>query len=230
MSPFAYWDGEDHSVISDFSAEWCGAFPDFRIYGDRDIVPLVELYFPEHLDVYRSIRIPAAKADIARLLMLYHCGGLYIDCHVGIRDSTAVRQLLLSLRDVEVILIERGQIAKPRPVGEHWFNNGIIFSRPHSLLIKVIARQAFHNLSRHREFERLVGHIPYHIGSLSGPGLLTNMVLQPNSNNRGIRADYAGRIKIVAEEVAPLQRDRHRTYGGLGRHWSERQNVELLFD
>ena len=56
------------------------------------------------------------------------------------------------------------------------------------------------------------------------------MVLQPGSHNRDVLWDFAGRVMIIPEEIAPMARGRHRTYGGPGLHWSERQKVELLFE
>ena len=74
-----------------------------------------------------------------------------------------------------------------------------------------------------------LGWTPYHVASLSGPGLLTALMLQPGSGNRDIRQDFAGRIQVIREEVAPIVRGRNRTYGGPGLHWSERQKSERLF-
>src|SRR5690348_8319230 len=92
---FAYWDKPDLSPIAAFVAEWQSHFAEFRVLADADIEPLVDKHAStEHLDMYRDIRIPAAKSDIARLLTLYEYGGLYVDCHVGVLDPNGVRQLL----------------------------------------------------------------------------------------------------------------------------------------
>jgi mannosyltransferase OCH1-like enzyme len=91
MTPvFAYWANDDHSALSQLKEEWTTAFPQFQIFGDRVVLPLIEQYFPNEVELFTSIRIPAAKADIARLLLLYELGGLYIDCHFGISDAEAV--------------------------------------------------------------------------------------------------------------------------------------------
>ena len=83
---FSYWDKPDLSPIKTFIDEWRSHFPNFTILGDSEIEPLIEELFPEHLEMYRRIRIPTAKSDIALLLGLYKFGGLYADCHCGIRD------------------------------------------------------------------------------------------------------------------------------------------------
>jgi len=227
---FAYWNDYDLSLLSNFTTEWRSEFSQFRLFGDDDAIPLIKRHFPEHVELYKAIRIPAAKADIARLLLLYEFGGLYVDCHCGIRDADGIRRLILSLDQMELIFVDRRLSQQTRPADEHFFLNSIIFSRPGSDLIFTICRQALANLAAHREEERKSGKVPYRIGRLSGPGLVTAMALQPGSGNRYVKRGYERRIMIVREEIAPIVRDRHRTYGGPGQHWSERQAVELLFE
>ncbi len=61
--------------------------------------PIMERNFPDRMELYSQIRIPTAKSDIALLLLLYEFGGLYIDCHCGIRDADQIRRLLACLVD-----------------------------------------------------------------------------------------------------------------------------------
>src|SRR5882724_2567306 len=83
---FAYWDSRDHTILGEMIAAWREHFPQFLLMGDHDILPLIDRYFPMYIDLYEKIRLPAAKSDVARLLALYEFGGLYVDCHNGIRD------------------------------------------------------------------------------------------------------------------------------------------------
>jgi Glycosyltransferase sugar-binding region containing DXD motif len=224
----AYWDDVDRANIREFIEVWSNFSPTFRVFGHDDILPLIAKYFPVYVAIFDAIRIPAAKADVARLILLYEFGGLYVDCHCGIRDKADTSRLLFSLVEREAVFIDRRLAQEPRPPDEHFLINSIMLSQPKSKLILMIARQALANLECHREFERLSGHIPYHIGSLTGPGLLTSLVLRP-LNNREIRSDYRERVSIVREEISPIERNRHRTYGEPGQHWSVRQRSELLF-
>jgi mannosyltransferase OCH1-like enzyme len=88
---FSYWTGEDLTVHKDLISEWRGEFPHFQIFGDAEVLPLIERYFPDYTQLYNRIRIPTARSDIALLLLLYELGGLYIDCHCGIRDANEIR-------------------------------------------------------------------------------------------------------------------------------------------
>lgn len=226
---FAYWDGDDRTKLANFIAEWSAVFPTFKVFDNADVIRLIKKYVPAYAETYNAIRIPAAKADIARLILLYEYGGLYIDCHCGICDVNAIDRLFTDLDHVEAIVIDRARVQEPRPPDEFFFINAIIFSRSQSKLLLIVARQALANLACHREFERLRGYIPYNIGALTGPRLLTQMLLQPGSQNKQIRSDYKGLIGIIKEEAAPVARNRHRTYAVPGQHWSERQEKELLF-
>ncbi|MGO9006089.1 MAG: glycosyltransferase [Beijerinckiaceae bacterium] len=225
---FAYWEDDDHSILAKMTNEWRSEFPQFQVFGDRDVIPLIEQHFPSHVDLYKALRIPAAKADIARLLLLYASGGLYVDCDCGIRDADEIRRLLSLLQQMEAIFIDRALSRKQRPPEEHFLLNSIMFSRPRSDLIFSICHEALNNLARHREQERERGKISYHIARLSGPRAVMNVVLRTGSDNRDIRSDFQGRIVIVRQEEAPIELGSNPTHGSAA-HWSERQKVERLF-
>jgi hypothetical protein len=229
LPAFAYWHDLDHSAIRDMTAEWRSFFPEFQILSDNDIKPLIDRYFSKYGEVYSTIRLPAAKADIARLLALYEWGGLYVDCHCRVKDPEEIKSLIARLDELEAIFVDRILSYAPRPEGSHFLINSIIFARPRSQLLLMIAREALMNLQRQREIECEKGFVSYHVGRLTGPDLITAAVLQPGSDNREIRADFGGRVMIIPEETAPVVRNHHRAYSTPGSHWSERQRTEALF-
>jgi Glycosyltransferase sugar-binding region containing DXD motif len=226
---FAYWQDTDHTVIANTVEQWRAHFSQFRVLGNNDIDPLVCKYFPQYFDSYRAIRIPAAKADLARLLALYEWGGLYVDCHCGIKDPDALRSLLGRLSEFEAIFVDRRLSQKSRPSGAHFLINAILIARTGSQLFLTMAREALTNLDRQREIEREKGFVSYHIGRLSGPDLITAVVLQPGTHNCEIRRDLSDRVLIIPEETAPVERYSHGGYRVAGSHWFERQKTELLF-
>jgi mannosyltransferase OCH1-like enzyme len=226
---FAYWEDADHAAIATTIEEWRSHFPQFRVLGDRDIAPIIGRYFPQYFESYRAIRIPAAKADVARLLALYEWGGLYVDCHCGIKDVDALRQLIGELSELEAIFVDRSLTQTPRAPEEHFLISAILLARSRSPLFLMIAREALANLHRQRQIEQEKGFISYHISWLSGPRLINAVVLQPGTRNHEIRSDLAGRVLVLPEETAPVERYRHRGYRAPARHWMQRQKTELLF-
>lgn len=234
-SVFAYWDGDDHLPITEFVAEWKAAFPAFRVFGDQDVCPLIEKYSPGHVDLFRSLRLPSAKSDVARLLLLYDLGGLYVDCHIGLRSRAGIENIFRHLESgLDMVVVDRDRSIAPRPVDEYYFINSIVFARAGCPLLLMCAVQALANLECHRTFERLWGYTHYHVAMLSGPGLLTSMILDSRyvarSNRTKIRPDYAAKLAVLPEESIPMARNVHSSYHLEGQHWSERQVTEKLFD
>ena len=212
-SVFAYWDGDDHSPLGPFKTEWMAEFPQFRIFGNSEVSELMKRYFPSQLDLLNDLQIPAAKADVARLLLLFEIGGLYVDCHCGIRDAAEIRR---SLARRKPIFVDRMR-TPPRPQEQRILINGMIFCPARSDLTLAICRQALINLAEQRERER-TRICPYDIWRLTGAGLLTPLVLKSGAE-----------VAIIPEEDAPVVRNRHKGYSVKGQHWSERQKVERLF-
>jgi mannosyltransferase OCH1-like enzyme len=224
----AYWDRDDRSMISQFVADWSAAFPHLRVAGDEDVVPLIERHASGFVDLYKAIRFPAAKGDVARLLLLYEFGGLYVDCGMGLADLATVKRLLATLeREAEVILVDRGQQWGARPAEAHRLINGIIFSRPRNDLVLAVLRQALANLAAYKESEAC-GSTPISIWRLVGAGVLNRAILTPG-NNREIQAEYRRRVRIVREEDVGIVRARYQTYSDPSQHWSNREKVEPLF-
>ena len=110
---FGYFDRTDTTLISAFIADWSREFPGFRVFTDADVVPILNRLMPGASEIYLALRLPAAKSDIARLALLHAHGGLYVDCHCGLRDAAWVRAELAALDLHEIIAIER---TEPAPV------------------------------------------------------------------------------------------------------------------
>ncbi len=226
---YTYWSDKDLALHQDLIAHWRSEFPHFTIYGDSDVRSLLAQYFPDKLEVYDEIRIPTAKSDIALLILLYHLGGLYIDCHCGITDINGVRTLLASLFEFDAVFVNKALSEHPRPLDECLALNSIIFARRRFELFRKICGQALVNLSRQRVRERAKGFTPYDIWMLSGPWLVTSMLMEPGSFNQDVRAESEGRVMFIREEIAPIKRNCFRGYSSASAHWSVRQESECLF-
>ncbi len=228
---FAYWTGEDREKIESFREHWQSSFSNFRIFGDQDVLPLLKKHLAaKHLELYQQISIPAAKSDIARLVLLYEYGGLYIDCHCGMVETDEISRLLSELGRYEGVLIDRRRWQEPRHREEYYLVNSIMFARQGSKLFYSFLLKALYNLECQRELEIWMnGYSPYHIGTITGPVVLNEVALQPMSRNRKIRLDYEKRLKVIPEETAPVERDVFRSYNEGGRHWSMVQLDQKLF-
>lgn len=60
----------------------------YHFYDDEDCLEFVRKYYPEHLLLYRNLKLPVQKADVFRYLVLHQFGGFYADV-----DTTCLRSL-----------------------------------------------------------------------------------------------------------------------------------------
>jgi hypothetical protein len=226
---FSYWDIDDVGPINEFILEWRTRFPNFRVLVDAEVEPMIARHFPEYQDMFGRIRIPTCKSDLALLLALYELGGLYVDCHCGVRDADKIEYLSAKLAEYELILYDRDNSSRPDLRGRLFPLNSVLFARPHSKIILDCATQAFRNCVAHWEAEKENGFIGYNIWFLTGPGILHERLLDPSRT--GLRADCAGKVLFIPEgdSSAPIGRYMHNSYRVPGTHWSERQQREPLF-
>jgi hypothetical protein len=231
---FAYWAGDDQSKIESFKAHWREAFPDFAVFSDAEVLPLLEKHFPQHVDLFRSIRIPTPKSDIARYLVLYEFGGFYVDCHMGIRDAAGIRRLLATLDEKEAVFFRLA--ARYHPASSEITRPliaGAIVGRPRLPLYLDMVERALSNLANHRRREAKHGYTPYRIYHLVGPGLLTSLIFQTVAGKFVPRPGFLGRALFIDEEDAPVLRNEfkydYQYKPGSSAHWSEREKSELLF-
>lgn len=226
---FAYWDGQDRTPLEGFAAEWSAGFPRFQIFGDEEVLPLLERHFPEYVELYQRIRIPTARSDIARLLLLFEHGGFYVDCHIGKVDVASLQQLLTSLDQHELILVERSTRDGEFLPGARTVVNGAVFARPRSDLFHVVCRRALKNLTWHEAQEHVRGPVAYSIWFVCGTWTFNAVLLEAACLFREVREPYRGRIHVIKEDDAPFERNVHRTFGLGDDHWSVREKSELLF-
>ena len=235
MSMFTYWDKPDHAPIAEFMSEWRGYFSDFRALGDSDIEGMILEHFPQYVEVFRRIRIPTCKSDIAILLGLYCLGGLYVDCHCGVRDAEGVVRMLADRQHWEVILYNKSFDSEPRPGDVLRPLNSVLVARRFSPIMWQSAALAFRNLWNHWESEQETHeHVPYDIWTMTGPGVLEHTICIPPQAMwgwpLGLRPEHAGRVRFLQEGPdAPIVRYRHYSYSSPVAHWSQRQKVERLF-
>lgn len=210
--------------------------PDHKIIGPDDAAALITHYFEDssqYLDAFSSIRIPAAKSDIARYLALYRFGGLYMDVHFGYRSQPDVEAFLASTAQHDAMLVNVAVPTPQRISAPVRVINGLIICKPEHPLLFSAAKTALENVSRKKIREKMVGYEPYNIFSMTGPGLLNEVFFLGG----GSQPDGLPRLKVEAmatkienEEDVPIKRNVFKaSYTTPGNHWSERQARELLF-
>jgi hypothetical protein len=228
VAPFAYWDSADHSRLRSFLDEWRQPFPATRILGDGDVVPLLRELRPDAVELYERIRYPAARSDVARLVLLHALGGLYVDCGCGLRGAPQLRALVGMLADDELVLLDRSRQRFPRPAAERRPINIALLARAGSPIVLYLLDTVLANLRGYDERAAGRPDEPVSVWYFTGAGAYRETLYEPYSGFTRHRAPYAGRIAYVAEQDAPIVLWRHTDYRRAGRHWSKRQQKEPL--
>lgn len=237
ISSFSYWDSADQDPLRDFAAAWKTLLPKHRIIGPGEAAALIAYYFgdrPHYLEAFLSMRLPAARSDIARYLALYRFGGLYMDVHFGYHDPSAVQDFLASTAQHDATLVNVVATMSPRMAPQVRVINGLMICKPGHPLLFAAAKTALETVSRKKEQEAKAGYEPYNIFSMTGPGLLNAIFFTdpftPGSEKIPRLKAEALATRIVNEEDVPIRRNLFKAaYSLPGNHWSERQRRELLF-
>jgi hypothetical protein len=234
---FCYWTtGEpphDHQIPAAGVAAWKERFPDFTVFSDEHVMPLLEEYGEDAIALYRSIRIPACRSDIARLLLLRAHGGVYIDAHCAPGASGPLTQLLSLLSGVDLVVFDE---SVDSPEYRHTcIINGILGARVGAPVLDVLIRRALIRLDRHRRRERLAApaHVPYSIYKLTGPWIIWHELFHKVPVGADLKPHYCDRVAIWPwrpdSEQRPIVTSRHSSYHTPVSHWSEREKHEPLF-
>ena len=177
------------------------------------------------------IRLPATKSNIARLVYLYEFGGLYIDCHCGLRDPGGLRALFRKLDDVDLVLWENSFIRYPRPKNRMCPINAVMLARPRSRIIRQLLSTALENLSAPPQRQAREGDFGYSSWHLTGAGNFIRVLCVPGTNDTKLKPEFDGKISFSSVDDGPVGLYLHNAYKSYFEdHGSQRQKRELLFE
>ena len=231
LPSFAYWHSDDHSLLAPFLKEWRTAFPDLHIIGDADIEPILHKIRPEYSTLYNRIRFPTIKSDIARLAFIHEFGGLYVDCHCGLRSASGVLDLFCKLDEFELVLWNQSFISRPRPKNVMKPLAGILLARPRSSIIQQILLSGLANLAIDARSSASEGRIVSRPWDLCGAGNYRRILISPDSGDTQLRPEFIGRIFLSGVDDGPISIYQHNAYrADPEQHWSKRSLREPLFE
>jgi hypothetical protein len=230
---FAYWHREQGSAELPGGFDlWRKEYPDFRVYGDRDVLPILRRLDGKSDALFQRIRIPACKADIARLALLWEFGGLYVDAHTAPGDRGQLSAIWRELEQVELLLFDR-------TYDHNDFNplkltSSVISSRKHAKALAVIFELAISNLDIHERVESACdGYARYNIYDLTGPRAIRAALYDESRRPYKLKSQFAHIVALyplVRTGPQPIILYADHRYANANRHWSERQMRERLFD
>lgn len=221
---FTYWSGPEQGVLAPMVAQWRAAFPDFAVIGDEEVIPLLEARHPRLALLYRRLAIPAARSDIARLVWLEAHGGFYVDAHAGLRDAMALRDVLATLPEGGVALIDKNPKTRAPQDSKTqlWPLNGAIFARAGAPFLSTALGAISERLSAHDHDPE-----PGGIWAISGPGLFIRLLRDPAAPAQ-LLPRWQPTVRILTAAEAPTRFYVHKGYRDPARHWSTLEGEQPL--
>lgn len=172
---FFFWvaPGTGESSIPSWMAEsiasWRAHHPGFSVtvIDDRCAIDLLAGRHPELGRLYSRIRIPACKADLARIACLHAFGGIYVDGHTACTGS--LEPLLQASRQHDVVLpLHPDHLATPHSF-PHPLRTGVMIARSGAKLLDALLREATVDLAALEQRQHRGGPCSYNISELTGP-------------------------------------------------------------
>ena len=157
---------------------------EYRFYGDKDISDFIRQHYNHKvLEYYNRINpaYGAARADLFRYLVIYKCGGVYIDI-----KSTTTLPLDSVLKDSDCFLLSHWQNKKNEEYegfGFHWdldvpdgeFQQWHVISVPGHPFLKAVIETIFMNIDHYLPSLHGVGQ--YGVMRVTGPITYTKSIV-----------------------------------------------------
>jgi hypothetical protein len=203
------------------------------VFSDEQVLPLLEQWGDEAATIFQDVRIPACRADVARLVLLHKYGGLYVDAHCAPGAPDKLALVLARLSGCELIIFdESAHLSEHRHA---WIMNSVLCARANAHVLDTLIRRAFLNLAQHRQLECVSrqDRVEYEIYKLTGPWMIWHELFQRSPIGAELKPQYRDRVSIwpfdSSADTQPVHIYQHNGYRTPATHWSRRQKTERLF-
>jgi hypothetical protein len=191
---FTYWEAEGDATPPSLES-WKSRFPSFSMFSEKDVLSCLRTYYPQYIDLYRRIRISVCKSDIARLILLYENGGLYVDAHAGPSSGDRLAELIGRLTAYDLVIFNLSW-KRENKQDVYLMNGGLVARRHCDILLKLLNR-AFENLTLHYDKEqRSKDYVPYNIYVLTGAAEMLDCFFDRSATPIALRPEYVNRIYV----------------------------------
>ena len=187
-----------------FNVQICG---DYKLNSYKD-------KYPKLIELFNKISIYAIKSDIARCILLYENGGLWLDCHAVIFENT-IRLLYNNFKDFDFCITKFKGYLK---------TSCLISSKNCLLLNHVLVDMENHLICHYNNEIKSANYIPYNAFKFTGVPVFSNRL-----NSKGFDfyktciLNLDGLVKFYA-----CNRNHHHGVN-IHKHWSKLQKTRKLF-
>lgn len=224
---FMYWTSKDIEVAPAASA-WKNLYQNFAVFSDREVIPLL----PHDIkDIYHLIRLPSAKSDLARLLLLREYGGLYIDAHIGPTSPAALLGTIDKIFEYNLILFGKGwAMVKPTDFD---LMNGVLAARKGTPELDIVIDRVVGNIKDQWQKERSTpDYVHYSLFGVTGTYTLVQSYFDQIAPRPQIKAEFKDKVFVhymKDNQQSGFEIAAYYNYRKPGGHWSEREKQERFF-
>lgn len=222
-----YWTHRDVATPPAAPA-WQRAYRHCRVFGDDDVLPLLP---PDFVPVFESIRLPSAKSDLARLVLLREYGGLYVDAHIGPTSPARLLETLDPLSTHNLILFGQGWLIE-REI-DFYLMNGVLAARRGAEELDLAIDRIIRNITEQKQREASsADHVPYDLHHLTGTHVLIDVFFDAVLPRPRLKAPFEDRIfvhQMADNRQSGFEIAAYYGYRKPNGHWSERQRTERFF-
>lgn len=173
----------------------------FKLFDDEYLLDIIRFSFGDELyQAFKDNKIPASRSDIARLVICYIFGGVYLDISIQLDDISSID----ITGDVAVLVRDDLERYSNDPSAAH-YANGIIVSPPRSEFI----RQAIDDIIiNYRE-----GRYNHDVINCTGPGVLTKIIKN---------SQYCHKVRKISFSNV-LSKNKYVRVSGVSNRWLNMQ-------
>jgi len=142
----------------------------YKLWGEKDALPLIEAYSPELLTAYRAAPNYPSKSDIIRYVVLRRFGGLYVDTDY---ESFKRCDYLFDDEKIDLCIVAMNLTKNKLLFGNYKYNNAWIFARPGCIYLKYMLDR----IAQHPFSEKLYSKFQY-TWEITGPKGITDLEKQ----------------------------------------------------
>lgn len=168
--------------------------------------------FPSLTNLFNKISIPSCKSDIARLLILYYFGGIYVDCNTI--PLKCFNDFYVTIKDKDFVISFNYNNLD--------YSTRVLFSSKESSVLKEILIKITNNLENLFNLEKESNiNIEYNILLLTGTGPFNDVL-----GRNGDVDKFDDNSDIIKHYGCNMEHHHNKNFE---KHWSNLQKKQKLF-
>jgi hypothetical protein len=178
---------------------------DIRLWDETSINALIQQWFPEYWRIYKNIKQLIIRCDIARAIILYVHGGVYVDCDT--KPTTNIDALIDTKTTKHVFMICKSLW----PLLQ--YNNNVLVSSPRNpIWTERILPEMFARCAKERKTFMHTINTSLYVLYVAGPRLYDTVLEETDFERYGVIILDTHISNALSMSVNPSDEDLHNVY------------------